>query len=347
MDNNISLPYTDKYGCYNIRLESIGGLGANLLGKILGEAGIMMDLNSASFSSYGSEKRGSPVKSYIRYSKNDILINSPVQNPDILAVFHKNLTNNKTIFSDILPHTNIVINSDDDIDLPLPKGTLYIVNALKIAKETKSRINMVMLGAVTRASGFIPLESIIETVRITVGKKYPSLLENNIEAVKRGFSECIVKEYISDKIISDNTPSPMWGYETAPMGGVIPLFGSMISNDLSASREGFIPIFIKDRCINCGLCDTTCPDMVFQFVEGEYKGRKTMVNSGPDYLHCKGCLRCVDICPVEALVKGVESEKGESVPNRALIRDIPGFTPTGANSYITSESDHMCNGGDI
>ena len=37
---------------YEIRLESIGGLGANLCGKMLGELGLkFLDLNSTSFSS--------------------------------------------------------------------------------------------------------------------------------------------------------------------------------------------------------------------------------------------------------------------------------------------------------
>ena len=48
---------------YEIRLESIGGLGANLCGKMLGELGVKyLDLNSSSFSSYGSEKTGTPVR---------------------------------------------------------------------------------------------------------------------------------------------------------------------------------------------------------------------------------------------------------------------------------------------
>ena len=48
---------------YEIRIESIGGFGANLIGKILGEIGAeYMNLETQSF--------GSPVKSYIRYSKN-------------------------------------------------------------------------------------------------------------------------------------------------------------------------------------------------------------------------------------------------------------------------------------
>ena len=60
----VTLPVTNEYGYFEIRLESIGGLGANLCGKMLGELGALyLSLNSLSFSSYGSEKRGSPVKS--------------------------------------------------------------------------------------------------------------------------------------------------------------------------------------------------------------------------------------------------------------------------------------------
>lgn len=55
---SISLPITNEDGFYEIRLESVGGLGANLSGKILGEVGaLQLGLNSSSFASYGSEKR--------------------------------------------------------------------------------------------------------------------------------------------------------------------------------------------------------------------------------------------------------------------------------------------------
>ena len=67
MSNTSILPITNEHGYFEIRLESIGGLGANLCGKMLGELGALsLSLNSLSFSSYGSEKRGSPVKAYIR-----------------------------------------------------------------------------------------------------------------------------------------------------------------------------------------------------------------------------------------------------------------------------------------
>ena len=55
--NKIKLNKINEEGYYEIRLESVGGLGANLCGKLLGELGaVYLGLNAASFSSYGSEK---------------------------------------------------------------------------------------------------------------------------------------------------------------------------------------------------------------------------------------------------------------------------------------------------
>ena len=46
---------------FEIRLESLGGLGANLCGKMLGELGVKyLGLNGAAFSSYGSENGAHP-----------------------------------------------------------------------------------------------------------------------------------------------------------------------------------------------------------------------------------------------------------------------------------------------
>ncbi|MFQ5560281.1 MAG: ferredoxin, partial [Nitrospinota bacterium] len=56
----VDLPVTNSHGFYEIRMEGVGGQGANLAGKILGEAGILyLGLNGSNFSSYGSEKKGS------------------------------------------------------------------------------------------------------------------------------------------------------------------------------------------------------------------------------------------------------------------------------------------------
>lgn len=308
----VTLPVTNEYGYFEIRLESIGGLGANLCGKMLGELGALyLSLNSLSFSSYGSEKRGSPVKSYIRWSpaSHPLRINSPVLQPHVLGIFHEGLIGTYPVLDGISADTKIVLNTPLSCDeaaekYNIPTGTLYCLDALSIAMESRSRINMVMLGAITRACPFIPMDSIETLCKNTIGKKYPALIGANLQGLKMGY------EKTAEKKIPDRTASPslaketyIWGYKNAPIGGINTRPGSTVSNDLSPSREGYIPLFLQDRCINCGLCDSTCPDMVFQFAPGTYKGKEAMVNQGLDYRHCKGCLRCVDVCPTHALVK--------------------------------------------
>ena len=66
-----------------------------------------------------------------------------------------------------------------------------------------------------------------------------------------------------------------------------------------------------------------------------------MVNKGLDYHHCKGCLRCVEICPTQALVSGVEREHSNLkwfIRNKDLIVEHMDYEDVGANSWITSDS---------
>ena len=231
-------------------------------------------------------------------------------------------------------------------------GVFYGLEAQKIAMETHSRINVVMLGAALKVMGIKNLESGEQICKDTLGKKYPDALKNNLEGIRRGYEEVKRLEMKiersgeeenceKEKTEQESTPYPEWGYENAPIGGINTRPGSTVVADLSPSRQGYIPVFIKERCINCGLCHSTCPDMVFQFAKGEYKGKEMMVNQGLDYYHCKGCLRCVDVCPVNALVQGVEAEHPDKeyfMPNQELLRMPEYYEEAGADGYITSES---------
>ena len=368
MQKNVSLEERLKSGkdYYEIRLESIGGLGANLCGKMLGELGVKyLGLNSSSFSSYGSEKTGTPVKAFIRYCKKEkeIRLHSPVTEPDLLVVFHQALLKDKTVLKGCGKDTVAIIameagQEQSTIGDRCKFGRCYGLEAQRIAMETHSRINVVMLGAALKVMGLENIESGEQICRDTLGKKYPDALKNNLEGMRRGFEEVKIigecdetsKETFHEQ---GNTDQQEWGYENAPIGGINPRFGNTVVADLSPSRQGYIPIFIKERCINCGLCHSTCPDMVFQFERGQYKGREMMVNKGLDYYHCKGCLRCVDVCPVNALVRGVEAEhphKEYFLPNQELLRKPEYYEESGPDGYITSESyltERRMEGGEV
>lgn len=369
MTGPVRLPAVNDMGNYEIRLESIGGLGANLCGKMLGELGLRhLHLNSASFSSYGSEKTGTPVTAYIRYCDwdKDIRVHSPVVHPHLLCVFHDALLSHAGVLAGCTKDTVIILHTSDTPDRVVERlrrlshrthfQALYTLPSQQIAMETHSRINVVMLGAMVKAMGFIPLASAEEICRETLGKKYPDALAANLAGLRGGYEAAnllaIPKEPdgTTNKTTADSTTGDSDNNDAAasptaasrmPVGGLNPHFGNSVANDLSPSRQGYIPLFIQERCINCGLCDSTCPDMVFQFEKGVYRGREMMVNRGLDYYHCKGCLRCVQACPTQALVKGLESEhphKEWFLPNQELIRKPDYYEKTGADGYITSES---------
>lgn len=342
----------DSQDYYEIRLESIGGLGANLCGKMVGELAVRyLSLNSSFFSSYGSEKTGTPVKSYIRYcpADHEIRVHSPVVNPDLLVIFHQALMHDKSVWKGCGFQTKALIALDTGQEemvrkLPNPVKECYAVDARQIAIESKSRINVVMLGAMAKVMGFVELEDACQICRDYLGRKYPDALEGNLRGLESGYAQ-VHKLAVCAADVSEDTAesgdSPEWGFDTAPIGGINPRFGSTAVADLSPSRQGYIPIFIKERCINCGLCDSTCPDMVFQFAKGEYKGKDMMVNQGLDYYHCKGCMRCVNICPVNALVQGVEAEHADKpyfMPNQDMLRAPDYYLKSGPDGYITSES---------
>lgn len=339
----------EKY--FEIRLESIGGFGANLCGKLLGELGAnYLNLNSTCFSSYGSEKTGSPVTSYIRWAPKgrEILAVTPVVRPDIIGIFHEAMIDGKNVFGGAGSNTRIVINSKKDPEklqeqLKVFSMKLYTVDCQNIATQCHSRMNMAMLGALVRAMDCVDMKTVCELLEKKFEQYGEQVVGNNLAAFRMGYEQvcCCEKKEDQDRRMDDELlVKSKWGYENAPIGGVNPVMGSTITNDLQPSRAGRFPVYIPEKCIHCGRCDMTCPDMVFRFEPGEYNKRRQMVNCGLDYHHCKGCLRCVEICPTHALVEGDEEKdkKRFSVRNKALIVGELDYEAKGANSMVMSES---------
>lgn len=315
-----ALPKKNKYGFYEIRFESIGGLGANVAGKILAEAGVLGEgFNGSSFSSYGSEKKGTPVKTFVRFCDSDhpVYINSPVEEPHLLAIFHERLIETGDVMLGINHGATVIVNSKKSPDelrsiTKMPAGTLGIIDALGIAIEEKTRINMVMLGAIVRALGFINLETVKKVAQETFGSKYAHLMEYNNRGLERGFKEVKIVEFDEDErfhSIPFKRFIPKLGYKTAPIGGTIINPGNTVLKDLSASRQGFIPVLDLNKCVHCGECDMVCPDYCFVWERKVGKtGKEQQFLVGIDYQYCKGCLRCVEICKPHALTAQREDE---------------------------------------
>ncbi|ETI68942.1 2-oxoacid:acceptor oxidoreductase family protein [Neobacillus vireti] len=322
------LPKTNELGFFEIRLESIGGLGANLAGKMLSEDGVVGNgLNGVGFSSYGSEKKGSPVKAHIRFCEPETNIRdtTPIERPHVVGIFHDALFKTIDCTSGVYPDSNILVNSQKSPDelktlMKITGGTIAIVDATGIALEEQTKANTAMLGALYRIIGFLDPESMKQTIRRTFEKKYPHLVEPNIRTFERGYNEVEFKTYFVDDGYEPQPfmrAEPLLGYQTQAIGGTITNPGNSILKDLSISRAGMLPHFHEEKCINCAACDTACPDFCFVWEEkADKRGRPQMFLQGIDYQYCKGCLKCVTACPVEALSGEREFNDGYADKNR-------------------------------
>ncbi len=314
VSDEAALPEFGGDGFFGIRLESIGGLGAHLAGQILAEAAVLRQgLNGAHFSSYGSEKKGSPVRSYVRLCAADqqLRTSSPVDRPQVIAVFHEALAVDRSVLAGRDELCAVVVNSVCDPAvlrgrLGLAEGTLGAVNAWRIASEEGSRVNTVMLGAIARVSPVPTCEALEETIRATFAKNYSHLVEANLRAFRRGYDGLALHTLSGDGGAEavPARPAAAFGYLDAPLGGMVINPGNTILKDLTSSRRGYVPAFDRSACVDCGLCDLACPDLCFVWGTEEAADGRTFIRlRGIDYQYCKGCLKCVDACPTMALTE--------------------------------------------
>ena len=155
----VVLPDPSRY--FEVRFESIGGLGAHAAGQVLATAAVVrMGLNGAHFSSYGSEKKGSLVRSFVRLAPGErpIRTSAPVETPDAVVVFHAALLRNPGTLAGLRKTGTLIYNAAAGI-LPeqlaaLPKTARVIrVDALGIALREQSRANAVLLGTLCAGPG--------------------------------------------------------------------------------------------------------------------------------------------------------------------------------------------------
>lgn len=314
--NECVLP--DPSGFFEIRFESVGGLGAHAAGQILARAAVLkMNLNGSHFSSYGSEKKGSVIRSYVRLGAADkpIRTSAPIDSPDVIVVFHGALLKQDITIAGMKGSGILIFNGAagevPEILEQVPAGTRVIrIDATNIAIEELSRPNAVLLGTLTAMAPFLDADIVLTTLTEKFAGRNPQAAAANERAFKRGAQEFEVLEGIGQGSgdLPVMRPSPVLGYETAPIGGVIPYPGNMVSNDLSTSRTGWMPLFTEKECIHCGLCATVCPDFCLVWTHEQINGEAPKVRlEGIDYQYCKGCMRCIESCPTEAMTRVTET----------------------------------------
>jgi pyruvate ferredoxin oxidoreductase gamma subunit len=316
MDGPVSLPYMGRF--FELRFESIGGLGAHAAGQILATAAVLrMGLNGAHFSSYGSEKKGSVIKSFIRLGPADqpIRTSAPVESPDVVVVFHRALLSHPATVAGLRAKGTLIFTGPPG-EFPdglarLPRTAKVIrIDAQRIAAEEKSRPNAVLIGTLAEAVPSFDADILLQALTDEFARKRPEAVASNEAAFRRGTAEFDILPDVgrAEGDLPIIRPNPFWGYQTAPLGGIILNAGSTARNDLSTSRTGWLPVLDIEKCIHCGVCDMVCPDLCLVWTaEGNEPVPATVRLTGIDYRYCKGCLRCIETCPTGAMTREAET----------------------------------------
>jgi len=184
---------------FEIRWHGRGGQGAKTAALLFGDAAVSTGKYIQAFPEYGPERMGAPVQSFNRISSSPIRIHSAIENPDVVVVLDFTLAEQVDITKGLDPEKGILL-----VNTPLTpeqvkkklgfKGKVYTVDASKIALETIGRNipNTPMIGALTKVTGIIKLEELIEDTKKKLEVKFrnrPEVIEGNIEAIKRAYNE--------------------------------------------------------------------------------------------------------------------------------------------------------------
>ena len=180
-----------------IRWHGRGGQGAVTSAELLAQAAISEGKYAQAFPSFGPERRGAPVSSFVRIdSQKPIKVRAEITEPDVVVVLDPGLLRIMKVTAGLKANGLIVVNTSKQLEQIKQEfglnWTLATVDATRIARELLgvAIVNTTMIGAVIKATNIIKLESVFEPLRHRFGR----LADRNINAMKRAFEETVVRE---------------------------------------------------------------------------------------------------------------------------------------------------------
>lgn len=163
-----------------------GGQGVLSMGLNLAEAAMLEGKNVTYLPSYGAEVRGGTANCTVAISDEDIA--SPIaSSPDFAVVMNQP---SLVRFQNQIESGGVLFLNSSLIDMEVSRGDIEVVSvsANRIADELGSprSANMVMLGAFTRRSNLVSLDSVVQGLR-TALKNRQKLIAINREALMSGY----------------------------------------------------------------------------------------------------------------------------------------------------------------
>lgn len=180
-----------------IRIHGRGGQGAVMASMILARAAHLEGWNVQVFPEFGVERRGVPVTAFARIDRHPIYLRTKVYNPDHIIVLDPALIHFIDVTAGLREGGWIVINTpeppsafefSDRFQVATVDAT-DIAARRKIGTRSSPIVNTTMVGAFSRATGMISMDSVKVAIAQTISGDAAKL---NFDAALEAFEQLIL-----------------------------------------------------------------------------------------------------------------------------------------------------------
>jgi 2-oxoacid:acceptor oxidoreductase gamma subunit (pyruvate/2-ketoisovalerate family) len=162
-----------------IRWHGRGGQGAITAAKVVAEATFRSGYAGVVMApSFGTERRGAPVSTSLKISRNKIYDLSPIQTPDIVVVLDHLILNEVDVTAGLKPGGLLIINSPHPAAAHRQENfRVAVVNVTRLGEEAglrKGIVNSGIIGALGKASGLVELETLTACIAAEFSGRRPA-----------------------------------------------------------------------------------------------------------------------------------------------------------------------------
>jgi 2-oxoacid:acceptor oxidoreductase gamma subunit (pyruvate/2-ketoisovalerate family) len=169
-----------------IRWHGRGGQGAITAAKVVAAAAFKSGYGGVVMApTFGTERRGAPVCTSLKISREKIRDLSPILSPDIVVVLDHLILNEVDVTAGLKPGGLLVINSPRSAqDHNLTDYRVAVANVTKLGVEAglrKGVVNSGIIGALSKASGLVDIEILLRCIANEFTDRKP---ENNANSAR-------------------------------------------------------------------------------------------------------------------------------------------------------------------
>jgi len=180
-----------------IRWHGRGGQGAITAAKIVANAAFNTGYSGVVMTpTFGTERRGAPVFTSLKISKEKIYDLSPIESPDMIVVLDHLLLEETAVRNGLKPGGLLILNTPkppDAYDFEDTKiATADVTTIAASARLKPGIVNSGIIGAFAKASGLIDIEVLTKEIEKEFKDKKPA---ENAESARITFSKTIIGSY--------------------------------------------------------------------------------------------------------------------------------------------------------